>query len=62
MEAVGLDETQILKEWAVLSHVKAVKNRRVYVFGEDYAVIPGPRFISIMEKMARVMYPDINWE
>jgi iron complex transport system substrate-binding protein len=62
MEEQGWDETQILKEWAVLSHVKAVKNHRVYVFGEDYAAIPGPRFISIMGKMARVMYPEANWE
>ncbi len=62
METRGWNEARIIDEWNVLSHVNAVKNRRVHVFGEDYVAVPGPRFISIMEKMARVMYPDIRWE
>jgi iron complex transport system substrate-binding protein len=52
----------IYREWDAVSRVDAVKHRRVYVFGEDYVVVPGPRFIFIMEKMARAMYPDVDWE
>ena len=62
LEENGWNPEMILKEWDALSQVDAVKNRRVYVFGEDYVAVPGPRFISIMEKMARVMYPNIHWD
>ena len=62
MEQNDWDPETVYGEWNVLSRVDAVKNRRVYVFGEDYVVVPGPRFISIMEKMARAIYPDADWE
>jgi iron complex transport system substrate-binding protein len=62
IEEKGWNPEMIQKEWDALPQVDAVKNHRVYVFGEDYVAVPGPRFISIMEKMARVMYPDINWD
>jgi iron complex transport system substrate-binding protein len=58
----GWSAETVLKEWNVLSRVNAVRNHRVFVFGENYVVVPGPRFISIMERIARVMYPDANWE
>jgi iron complex transport system substrate-binding protein len=62
IEENGWNPEMIQKEWDALPQVDAVKNHRVYVFGEDYVAVPGPRFISIMEKMARVIYPDINWD
>jgi iron complex transport system substrate-binding protein len=52
----------ISKEWDALSQVDAVSKDRVYVFGEDYVVIPGPRFILILEKMARLIHPEVDWE
>lgn len=62
LEEQGWDADMIYEEWAVVSHVDAVKNHRIHIFGEDYVAVPGPRFISIMEKMARVMYPEVDWE
>ena len=62
LEENGWNPEMIMKEWEALPQVDAVKNRRVYVFGEDYVAVPGPRFIAIMEKMARVMYPEIDWD
>ncbi len=62
IEENGWNPEMIHKEWSALPQVDAVKNHRVYVFGEDYVAVPGPRFISIMEKMARVMYPDLDWD
>jgi len=58
----GWSPEMIYREWAALPQVDAVKNGRVHVFGEDYVAVPGPRFIAIMEKMARVMYPDVDWD
>jgi len=58
----GWNEKVILKEWNSVSEVEAVKNKRVYIFGQDYVVIPGPRFILILEEMARVIHPEISWQ
>ncbi|MGA1865454.1 MAG: ABC transporter substrate-binding protein [bacterium] len=58
----GLDEGKIKKEWETLPGVDAVKNKRIYIFGQDYVATPGPRFILILEQMARAIHPEINWE
>lgn len=58
----GLDEEKIKKDWGLLTGVDAVKNNRIYIFGQDYVATPGPRFILIVEQMARSIHPEINWE
>jgi len=58
----GWDPEKIFEEWTVVSQVNAVKNQRIYIFGDDFVAVPGPRFISIMEKMGRVMYPNVDWD
>jgi iron complex transport system substrate-binding protein len=62
IDAKGWDRAMIVREWDTVSQVDAVKKDRVYVFGEDYVVIPGPRFILILEEMARVIHPEGVWE
>jgi iron complex transport system substrate-binding protein len=57
-----LDSGTLLKEWRASCEVDAVKKNRVYLFDQDYAVVPGPRFIFLLEKMARVLHPEVNWE
>ena len=39
----------------------AVRNGRVHVLGQDYVVIPGPRVILLVEQMARLLHPDVDW-
>lgn len=58
----GWDEEKALDIWQNLPGVEAVKNRRVHIFGQDYVAIPGPRFILILEQMARVIHPEVQWE
>jgi iron complex transport system substrate-binding protein len=62
LDEKGWDKVMILKEWDAVSQVDAVRKGRVYVFGEDYVVIPGPRFILILEEMAQVIHPKVDWE
>ena len=62
IETKSVDEKTILKKWESLSGLDAVKNNRVHVFGDDYVGIPGPRFILILEHMAREIYPEARWE
>ena len=61
LDEKGWDKAMISREWDAVSHVDAVSKGRVYVFGEDYVVIPGPRFILILEKMARLIHPEVDW-
>ena len=59
-EKKGLDENMIMKEWQSVSSVEAVKNNRVYIISNDYAFIPGPRFILFLEDLARIICPEIK--
>ncbi len=61
LEMKELDETVVMKEWKSVSSVNAVKNNRVHVLNNDYAVIPGPRFILLLEDLARILHPEIEW-
>ncbi|HUU30352.1 MAG TPA: helical backbone metal receptor [archaeon] len=62
LEKDGLDKEKITRAWDFTSGVCAVKDGRVYVFGEDYVVRPGPRFILLLEQMTRAIHPELNWE
>lgn len=56
------DLAQVRADWLVLPELSAVKNDRVYIITDDYATIPGPRFILLAETFARYLHPDIDWE
>ena len=48
----------IVADWNELTQVEAVKNRRVLIFDQDYAWIPGPRFVQLVEDLARALHPE----
>lgn len=58
----GQTEATTRADWNELSRVAAVANRRVYVLDEDYVSVPGPRFILFVEKLARLIHPEADWE
>jgi iron complex transport system substrate-binding protein len=53
-----LDRQTIIADWNELGQVEAVKNHRILVFDQDYDCVPGPRFIRLVEDLARVLHPD----
>jgi iron complex transport system substrate-binding protein len=53
---------KILAQWNSVSRVAAVRNGRVYLFEQDYSVIPGPRFIAILEAVAKAIHPELEWK
>lgn len=55
------DSETILADWQQLEQVEAVASGRVYLLDDDYAFVPGPRFIMLLEKLARMIHPEINW-
>lgn len=54
----GLTETDVLQQWNSLPDLPAVRQGRVFLFTDDFVVVPGPRFIQILEKMAAVIHPE----
>ena len=56
------EKEDLVRAWDFAAGVDAVKNHRVYVFDEGYGVRPGPRFILLLEQMARVLHPELEWD
>jgi iron complex transport system substrate-binding protein len=56
----GLKAADVLNEWMGLTEVRAVREGRVYVLGNDYVTIPGPRFILLLEDMKKLIHPNVN--
>ncbi len=52
----------ILDDWKDVGTVAAVKNHRLLIFAQDYARVPGPRFIHLVEDLARALHPHVDAE
>ena len=51
-------DEKVLDLWRSMPEIEAVRQGRVYVFHQDYAVIPGPRFVRLLEDLARTLHPE----
>ncbi len=60
LAGLNLDEDTVLKDWQMISEVAAVKNNRLHVMTQDFMVIPGPRFIIIIEELAKIIHPELE--
>lgn len=58
----GSDLNQVLQQWHSLSHVDAIENNRIYIIEHNYATIPGPRIFLLLEEIARLIHPEIDWD
>lgn len=56
------DEQTVLVDWRQVAEVEAVASGRVHVVDQDYAFVPGPRFILLVEDLARLIHPEIDWQ
>jgi len=52
-----LGREAIAADWNELQRVEAVRHGRVYVIDQDYALVPGPRFIRLVEDLAALLHP-----
>jgi iron complex transport system substrate-binding protein len=52
----------LVADWSELKQLGAVRSGRVVVLDEDYAVVPGPRFIGLIEDLARAIHPEVKWD
>ena len=51
-----------LAAWRQLAEVEAVKTGRVHALKADYVYVPGPRFVLLVEELARLIHPEVDWE
>jgi iron complex transport system substrate-binding protein len=51
----GVTEEGILKDWAGLPGLGAVP---VKVIAKPYSIVPGPRFVNLLEDLAAALHPD----
>ena len=62
MEERGLTAEGILAEWSSIQSLSAVRNNRVHVLGGDHLIVPGPRFIRLLEDLAWAIHPELAWK
>jgi len=62
MNGAPPDPQKAMRGWSPFSGVKAVSEGRVHLFLDDFAIIPGPRFVLTLERLARVLHPDVDWD
>ena len=58
----GLSNLELLAQWNVLPELPAVQQQRLAVIDDDFAMVPGPRFILLIEKLARILHPEAPWD
>jgi iron complex transport system substrate-binding protein len=61
MSGLEVNAERTTMAWQSLPQVNAVKHGRVHLFCDDFVVVPGPRFIQILEKLAGVLHPELDW-
>lgn len=61
LAAGQVDKQAMLADWQQVADVEAVRHGRVYAFDQDYAFVPGPRFILLVEELARLLHPQSDW-
>jgi iron complex transport system substrate-binding protein len=56
--AADPEVTQAKRFWEGMETIPAVKNSRICVITEDYALRPGPRLADLAEKLEKCLQPD----
>lgn len=57
----GWSEAQERADWAALADLRAVRADRIHIVTEEYAMRPSPRFILMVERLARLIHPEVDW-
>lgn len=59
LAARDLDADEVRAEWDELRGVRAVRDGRVYVVSETFAVIPGPRTEQMLRRLVEILHPEV---
>jgi iron complex transport system substrate-binding protein len=59
--ARGLERDVVAADWREFEDLRAVRSGRVYVLLDDFVVIPGPRIVDTVGRVARLLHPEARW-
>ena len=48
--------------WRRLGPIPATRNDRVYILTDDNALIPSPRVVDVIARVARWLHPEADWD
>ena len=54
----GLKEESLLEEWNEARGTRAFEDRNIYIMGEDFWTLPGPRFVQVIESLNQLTIED----
>ena len=57
-----LSKEVVARDWDSLPELNAVRDRRIFIFTESYVAVPGPRYVLLLEQLARVIHPEVDWD
>ena len=52
----GVSAREAFGVWERLKALPAVRDHKVFVLDDDFASIPGPRYIRLVEKLAQLLH------
>ncbi|NOZ86070.1 MAG: ABC transporter substrate-binding protein [Deltaproteobacteria bacterium] len=55
----GICKKRIIDSWRSLDTIPAVRLKRVFIFDDPRILIPGPNVVDWIDKVARVLHPEI---
>jgi len=55
------DLIQAKQRWQKLHYVNAIQHNRIHIIEENYATIPGPRIFQLLEQIAMLIHPNLDW-
>lgn len=50
--------TRIVSQWRLLGSIPAVIDDRIFIMTDEHCLIPSPRYVEIIEKVARLLHPE----
>ncbi len=53
-------EAKIARQWREFGSMPAVDRGRVYILFDENVMIPSPRIVDVVEKVARLLHPEAN--
>lgn len=58
-ELAAMRRDAIMRDWQAMSSLPAVREGRIVFLTGNYAMIPGPRIVETVEKMAQLLHPEL---
>jgi len=53
---------RVVAEWRNLGSLPAVEKGRIHILSDDHCLIPSPRYVEIIEKVSRLVHPELDVE